>query len=269
MHCTNIARTLLVAVWFSAATVVIAQSNQPATSSRIGQRQVPPENSWRSEAKDLATEGDTVSPETRKARDSRWDSAFPVLTGSSGIGVSSGGSGLYTPRTGPPTEFAGINDSIWIIGRFESFHVYRTSGGRGLYTEMNVRVLHVFAGYPHPGLSEGQLIDMPIIGGAATSNGKRIESRLNDDYKSHLQPGHTYLMDVISCERQKEFNCSGEDYYLPARKWDLTSGVVQPVDDFAIRFAATGKSSIDGTPASSIIPRFQAIIDQSAQDGSK
>ncbi len=260
---------LPIALLASCACAIGAQSNQPATPSVIMHRHVPPENSWRSEAKDLSTEGDTVSPDIRKIRDARWDSAFQVLAGSSSIGVSSGGSGLYTPRTGPPTEFERVNDYTWIIGRFETFHVYRTSGGRGLYTEMNIRVQHVFVGDPHPGLSEGQLIDMPIIGGAATSNGKRIESSLIDDYTPHIQPGHTYLMQVISCERQKEFNCSGGDYYNPGRKWDLTSGVVQPVGEFDVRFAATGKSSIDGTPASTIIPRFQAILDQSAQDGSK
>jgi hypothetical protein len=250
---------------FCFAAAIGAQSTQSATPSLIVHRHVPPENSWRSEAKDLATEGDTVSPEVRKARDAYWNRRLPVYTGTGGIATSSGSA--TRTYTGPPKELEGIDTSIWIICRFQSFHVYATSGGGGLYTEMNVRVQHVFDGHPHPGLAEGLLIDIAIAGGAAISKGNRFESGLNEDYSPHIQPGHTYLTEVAPC--QQYFACSGGDFYFYGRTWDITSGVVQPVDNADVQFAASGNSRIAGTPASTIVPRFQALIDQAIQNGAK
>jgi hypothetical protein len=132
---------------------------------------------------------------------------------------------------------------------------------------MNVRVQHVFDRHPLPGLAEGQLIDLPIAGGAAINNSNRSESDLNQDYFPHMQPGHTYLTEVIPC--QQLFACAGGDFYFYGRSWDLTSGVVQPVDNADVQFAASGNSSIAGTPSSTIVPRFQALIDQSIQKGPK
>jgi hypothetical protein len=157
----------------------------------------------------------------------------------------------------------GIEIPLWVIGRFESFHVYATSNGVGLYTEINFRVQHIFDGHSHPGLAEGQLIDIAIPGGAAISNGKRSEIELNQyDVVPIMQPGHTYLTYLSLYPHANGF-------YTLGQSWDLTSGVVQPVDDANKAFAASGNSKIDGTPASTIVPRFQALIDQAIQKGAK
>jgi len=245
---------------FCFAGAIGAQSTPSASPPQSAQKAIPAEDSWRSEAKDLATEGDTVSPDVRAARDAFWNQRYPAPPLSGGAVATS--QPIHLPSS-PPQELDGIEIPLWVIGRFESFHVYATSNGVGLYTEINFRVQHIFDGHSHPGLAEGQLIDIAIPGGAAISNGKRSEIELNQyDVVPIMQPGHTYLTYLSLYPHANGF-------YTLGQSWDLTSGVVQPVDDANKAFAASGNSKIDGTPASTIVPRFQALIDQAIQKGAK
>jgi len=242
---------------FCFAAAIGAQSTPSASPPQTAQSQktIPAVNPWRSEAKDLATEGDTVSPDVRAARDAYWNQAYPVTKTPSGSVATIG---LGPGTSNPPQELDGIEIPLWVIGRFESFHVYATSNGVALYTEINFRVQHIFDGHPHTGLAEGQLIDIAIMGGAAISNGKRSEFGLNLNHWQLMQPGHTYLTFITP-------NLRNVGTYNHGMSWDLTSGVVRPAYDDYLGFTTNGKSKIDGTPASTIVPRFQALIDQAIQ----
>ena len=257
----------MLAVCFGAVRRSPAQSVQPASETQIQQSPIPAENLWRKEAVNLATQTDTVTPEIRKARDAYWNLVFPLQTGRNRTTIPNNGGIYVSTDNTPPKEFPGIQNHQWIIGRFESSHVYQTSKRGGLYTEINMRVQHVFSTQHQMGLAEGQLIDIALRGGAVIDNQSNRIDFLNANERPQMQPGHVYLISVEPC--QQRFNCTIGNFYFPESTFDITSGVVQPVDYADSVYAATGGSKLTGTPASTIIPRFQQILDQAAQDDAK
>jgi hypothetical protein len=249
--------------YICASSGISAQSDQPARAKVHLQEHIPPGNYWRQEAVNVATQADTVPPDIRKIRDSYWNLLFPKPKGPFGVSIIDGGS-IYSGSQKPSNEFPGVRKHPWFIGRFESFHVYQTSGGGGIYTEMNFRVQHVFINQRPTGLTEGQLIDVAIPGGAIIDNqGHRVDF-FNKEVTTRPQPGHVYLMDLFPCKALH--NCAGGDFYLPGVEYDITGDTVKPLNDVDSVYAETGKSKLAGTPSSTIISRWEQILADHAQD---
>jgi len=259
---------MIAGVTLAGAKVGSSQSTSAGLSSAPTQPVAPPikSNLWRQNAVALDKQVDTVSPSVRAVRDQYWNAIFPPVAGPGAVGYFTGGI-IGTPPAVPPREFS--PEALryrWIIGEFESFHVYQTSGHGGLYTEMNIRVRHVFQGAPAE-ISEGQLLDLSVRGGAAIDATGRTLQFLLTDRALLIEPNHLYLMQVIPCAKMSA--CGAGRFYYLGRKFDLTDGTVRPVDTFEVRMWKDGLSKISGTDASTIIPRFAAILTKLTVEAAK
>jgi len=247
-----------------AGALLTGASSGPSQSTSTGLSNPPsppasPEttvNLWRTNRVSLKTQVDTVSPSLRAVRDQYWNAIFPPVAGLVGIGYNTGGI-----VAGPPEPIREFSPKAlkypWIIGKFEAAHVYQTSGRGGLYTEMSVRVQHTFQGAPAE-ISDGQLLDIAVRGGAAIDAEERHIDFLLTDKQVLIEPNHVYLMQVIPCATVSA--CGNGGFYYLGRKWDLTDGTVRPIDAFEVRVSKDGLSEISGTDANTIIPRFAAIL---------
>jgi hypothetical protein len=202
---------------------------------------------WRDTPTDIRSQVDTTTVQDRRLRDAYWNGIMPPAPPGLGIARTPG----LSSATGP--EFPMIPNSVWVLCRFESSHVFETSGGGGLYTEINCRIDHVF-GTPSPNfVREGELIDIGVPGGKIIdSNGHQRNRLSSGDLAHQLQPSHQYLL-------QLSHQASG-NFFIPGKFWDLSDGTVRPVDPGDITRARNGKSSIAGTDARDLIPRLELLL---------
>lgn len=244
-----------------------AQSPQAVEVISSSPRPIPAINLWRKTPVDLRTQTDTVPPDVRAMRDAYWSLRFPPMKNQGWYGVSYGDGGAIIVRSSVRSpEFTVENTNYqWVIGTFESYRVYQTSGRGGLYTEMNIRINHVFEQKQPTNLNEGQLIDFAIRGGMAKDQTGKIIDFLTSDQEPLIEPGHKYLMQIIPCSLLTD--CSTGGYFYLARRWDLTSGIVTPIDEFDVGIAKDGLSAISGKSTDMLIETFQTILSQLGGSG--
>ena len=244
-----------------------AQSSQAMTVIGSPSRPIPAINLWRKTPVDLRTQTDTVSPDVRAVRDAYWNSRFRPFKGPGGVAYpQSGGSVAVIRSTVRSPEFTAKNANYqWVIGTFESYHVYQTSDRGGFYTEMNIRINHVFEQKQPTSLNEGQLIDIAIRGGMAQDETGKVIDFITSDPQPLIEPGHRYLMQIIPYLITTY--TTGDFFYL-GRRWDLTSGIVIPIDEFDVGIAKDGLSAISGKPTDMLIETFQTVLSRLGGSGS-
>ncbi len=192
---------------------------------------------------DISRQGDTASAELRQARDQSSDKYYGAAGSLFQAGVQapifSDGS-----TVGPQPEFPVLPGEVWVIGKFESYHTFVSSSERSVYTEINFRVQHVFGKHSER-LAPGSMIDIAVRGGTVLTKevGVLLYAVLPEKYD--LQPGGTYLVQLIYTE--------GVDYFIQTKFWDLSSGRVEPGDAIE-RARAEGKhSQINGMELPALI----------------
>lgn len=193
-------------------------------------------NNWQLTAIDPESQIDTVDPTIRAERNAYWK---PPLQQ-----ARDWAKGRYA---GPPLgaysadfpEFPSRKGAVWALADFESFHVIAIDPDRQLiYTEMNFRIEQVFKQPSSLLVSSGSLVDADIPGGCVKLPDGNVSSWQVWPQKYSFQLGHKYLVQFV-------YQMPG-DFFWAEKRWDLSSGKVQPDDPMEIYRAAHGKSSIDG-----------------------
>jgi hypothetical protein len=243
-----------------AQTTSANQPNPKTKSARLAMAS----RAWRLAPVDSSTQHDTVDSTTRAARNAYWERVFPPIASQIPMGYTSGGVVTRGPK--PQEEFT--SEALrypWVIATFESYRVYPIPHADETYTEINLRIDHVFnSGLgTQSELRPNMLIDVAIRGGVLRSATGKTITFLPDDQKIELQPSHKYLLQVVPCAAVT--SCGNADFYFLGRKWDITDGTVRPVETREVRMWRDGKSLISGTDAASLIPRFEQILAHAAQ----
>jgi|GEM_PF-2181592 len=118
-------------------------------------------------------------------------------------------------------EIPTVPDRRVLIAQFTSYRTIWTASKRSIYTEVTARVLDVFTADE---LRVGQDIVIAVPGGTVKDELGNALSFLTQPRQFFIQPGRTYLF-VLGF---KPFG----DFYMLAKTWDLTNGVVEP--NFAV-----------------------------------
>jgi hypothetical protein len=203
---------------------------------------------WRLTAVDPQSQIDTVSKVVRAQRNAYWkeplESAYRLYTGggsTSAVGMVSGGS--YN-TTAP--EFRYVAGAAWVIATFENFHVYAIDPDYHLpYTEINFRVDHVIRAPEDLHLSAGILIDLGLPGGRVKTPHGNINSLHINPHQYFFQPGHKYLLQLLPVDKQS--------FFVELKRWDITSGTVQPDDPREVDRSNRGASAINGMSISDLL----------------
>jgi hypothetical protein len=202
-------------------------------------------NRWQLTAIDPRSQVDTVSPGLRAQRNAYWKG--PLEAARSAPNVSEGA------FMGTDPEFPVEPDAAWVIATFEGFHVFAIDPEYQLiYTEMNFRVEQVFKKSASLSLSGGSLIDADIIGGRIKSPTGEINSLRVGPHRYFFQVGHKYLL-LLSYQPTGGF-------YWAAKRWDLSSGKVEPDGPLEIERAARGKSSIAGMSIADLVNYLPSVL---------
>lgn len=202
-------------------------------------------NRWMLTPVDVRLQRDSVGPVQRQLRDAFWDgligaSAPLSQPQTTHRGIAPGGNLTTAP------EFPRIPDGVWLIGKFEGYHTFLSASERSVYTEVNIRVQHVFGRRNVDSLMEGTVVDVGRAGGTILAPWGRVISYLVDEPRSYdAQPGHTYLLLL-------QHHAAG-NFYTDVRRWDLTDGVVRPDSDLERYRAEHGKSEIEGLKVTDLI----------------
>ena len=216
------------------ATIVVSLS-------AFAQR-VPPSaaKTWMTEPVDLRTQTDSVPPDDRKARDAYWDRVI-----GSPVSLSNANAGLrplphvFVVPTAP--EFGDLGDGAWVIGKFESYQTILSQSQLSIYTEIGLRIQHVF-GHPIPPVQDGQLITLDRPGGTVIAPSGKLLSFPIDPDSMGLQPNHSYLVLLGYDESGHYYRAA----YKAAALWDVTDGSVKPGNNFQRSRANNGLSEING-----------------------
>lgn len=241
MKCTWARSLLLACVLVGLGFRVPAQDNNSTALQRLpdhsGAGWNTAANRWRLTAIDPRSQIDTVSPQIRAQRNSFWNGPLQTAYDASVHSAASFSGGQVFLKSDP--EIPNIPNSVWVIATFQGFHVFAIDTAQHLvYTEINLQVENVISKPEGLSLSAGSSIDIGISGG-------RIKSPSGNVVNSGLQPrqydfqlGHKYLLQLLY-EPQGRF-------FLPQKRWDLTSGVVKPDQAQELDRVARGDAVIDG-----------------------
>ncbi len=206
-------------------------------------------NRWMLRPVDIATQQDTATPAERAMRDLHWDRATgqdkPLSEEQTSYLLNFDGAQMRNPP-----EFPTIRNGVWVVGKFESYHTFLSASHRCVYTEINVRAEHVFGHDGAPGLKEGALIDIGQGGGSVIAPwGATVTYNLRPR-RFALQPGHRYLLLL-------QYRADG-NYYLEAKRWELTRGTVEPDEEVEVDRVRRGKSELNGLT----IPEMLQLLDR-------
>ena len=202
-------------------------------------------NRWQLSAIDLKSQVDPVSSAVRAQRNSFWKAPLEYASHFDNTG------GETHIETDP--EFPDSKDSAWVIATFESFRVYAVDPEKQLlYTEMSFRVEDVIKQSASLSLSAGSIVDSDILGGRIKSTRSEIVTFHLSPRKYYFQPGHKYLLH-LSHQMPGEF-------YWADKRWDVTSGKVQPDDALEVHRNAIGKSSITGMSVPEVINYLPSVL---------
>jgi hypothetical protein len=207
-------------------------------------------NRWQLTVIDPKSQADTVSPALRSQRNAFWKGPLEYASHFDNFG---GGTHIETEP-----EFPDGKNSAWVIATFESFHVYAVDpDDQLLYTEMNFRLEDVVKQSASLSLSAGMLVDADIPGGRVkTTKGDIVSSQITPQ-QYFLQLGHKYLLHLSHQE-------SG-GFFWADKRWDLTSGKVQPDDVLEIHRNAIGKSSIAGMSVAELLNYLPSVLPEDSK----
>jgi hypothetical protein len=196
-------------------------------------------NRWRLVPSDVISEGDTVSPAVRAARNAYL---LPRLSRTWGSGTPIVEYQFSHPDVSPPT--AAELGMVWVVGTFNGYHVYSADGTDNLlYTEVDFGIDTIIKQPPTSSLGAGSTIDINLIGGKVTANGVVHTFHLSPA-KYSLEPNHRYILALYS---------EPNGIFIVHKQWDVTDGTVQPssiIDDEHIR---KSESQVVGLPVSGAI----------------
>lgn len=209
-------------------------------------------NRWMQTPVDVRAQTDVVSTAERQARDAYWDDAIGAsapLSQPNAIGTEMP-LGDAMPNT---PEFGDLGDGVWLIGKFEGYRTLLSASQRSVYTEIDLRVRHVF-GHPNvPTLQVGTLIHVDLAGGTILAPWGSVLSYALHPQRYELQPNHSYLLPLGYHPSGNFYTGGGPN---TVRCWDLTDGTVRPGSHFQEYLAAHGRSEVNGLKVADLIQLF-------------
>lgn len=212
-------------------------------------------NKWQLEAVDSVSQIDPVSAAVRAKRNTYWAAPLQTIFNAS----AAPGSYVITEGSylGDSPEFPDVKGAAWVIATFKTFHVFALdSANRLIYTEINFRVDRVFRQPADVSLSAGNIIDEGLPGGRLRSSSGTTTTLAVSPHEYFWQPGHKYLLQ-LSYDRET-------DYFIPLKRWDLTSGRVQADQPDEADRAARGESIINGMSVDSLIRSLPSVLPNEA-----
>jgi hypothetical protein len=191
-----------------------------------------------------------VSPVLRAQRNAYWKAPLEAQRGLSAA------QGSYVEDA---PEFPSEPDDAWVMATFEAFHVFAIDPDYQLtYTELNFRIEKVFKQAASLSLSSESLIDADMPGGRIKSpNGDILSFRIAP-FPYFFLLGHKYLVH-LSYQAQGGF-------FFAGKRWDISSGRVQPDDPGEIGRAAHGKSSIAGKSVTDLVNYLPSVLPDGVAD---
>jgi hypothetical protein len=214
-------------------------------------------NQWQRTPIDSTKQVDTVSPDVRALRNSYWmqPPQNRAIRMSSQVTLGA----VFDSRRPEVGPARGGSPSVWVVATFEGFHVYTIEPGQPfLYTEANMRVSTVIKEPKGANFSSGLLLDVNYLGGSLkTATGDIMSSRLTpQQYAPRL--GHTYILQLVYIDQY--------DTLMPYKRWDVTSGTVQPDDALEVYRASHGKSVLKGKFVSEAINYIRSVLPDEAKE---
>ena len=242
----RIAQTFMVLLLLPCASVAaLGQVSQPDTTARKEQRFRTAKNRWMLVPVDIRAQRDDAAPAERQARDTFWDSLIGASTPlsqpqASHLSISEGSNLTTAP------EFPILPNAVWLLGRFDGYHSFLSLSQRSIYTEINIRVEHVFLKPNDAPLAKGTVIDVGRPGGTILAPWGGVVSYLVDEPRAYDdQPNHTYLLLL-------QYHAEGS-FYVEARRWELTDGIVSPDSQLEKHRSEKGNSEINGLTVAELI----------------
>ncbi|HLJ88663.1 MAG TPA: hypothetical protein VKZ53_17720 [Candidatus Angelobacter sp.] len=212
------------------------------------------ENRWRLKAIDLRSQADTVTPEVRASRNAYLrpllQKAAEFWTPAAGaVGIGGGKGSTFGEQPELPT----IPNGVWVIAKFESFHVFTADAeSRLIYTEMNYRVNQVVRQPSPMSLKTGDVLDAQRAGGRMKRADGAIVSFLVEPERHSVQPGRTYLL---------AGRFDGTTHYFTIDKiWDVTSDKVVPITRDEINRAARGESKLAALSTDQAVQYLNSVL---------
>jgi hypothetical protein len=204
---------------------------------------------------DVAKEIDTVDPELRAQRNEHWRRSVLNVIAPSRANVPLvvfPSLGVAGDNGGP--EFPRKKGAIWLIATFFSFHVFAADADyRLIYTEMNFRVENVIKQPSYSTITNGSVVDVDIPGGRIRTPSGTIKELLLSPRRYFFQSDHKYLMLLVYDENAKFFRAD-------ERRWDVTSGIVQPDNIVEKRRSKEGTSLIDGMSVPDLLRFLPTVL---------
>lgn len=229
-------KTSIVVMLMCLVPATFAQRSRPDPVAQNEEKLKTAKNRWMLTPTDVRIQHDTAAPEQRNARDGFWDGLIGAATPLSQaqtkhLVIAPGGNVASAP------EFPTIPNGVWLIGKIEGYHSFLSASERSIYTELNVRLEHVF-GPSQPPLTKGLLIDVGRSGGTVLAPWGKVVSYQLYPREYDVQPGHTYLLLL-------QYHAEG-NFYTEGKRWELTQGFVEADDELEQYRALHGKSQIHG-----------------------
>ena len=193
-------------------------------------------DAWRLTPQGLQAPGsDTITPESRAARDAFFDSV---------LGSRPKGGGSVWESVGPEGEIP-FGAMSTLVARFTGYTTIWSHSHKSLYTEVTMDVEEVVRD-PSGAVQLGQPVTVILAGGSLKLPSGQILRRDLDQFRHYgIQPGHKYLMFV-------SYHSNGA-FFVYDKSWELTNGVAEPnTADDAAR-AKRGESRFAGLPEDTFI----------------
>jgi hypothetical protein len=198
---------------------------------------------WREQAVDPDKQEDAVSVSTRSDRNRYWEAHLPRPDGT----------GPFGARLVGEYEILPTPKHVLVVGRFDSFRVFKPSEKGGAYTEIVFHVDTVIANDTPAHVLPGSMIDICEVGGSVKERDGRGH-QYNLQYTSFvMQPAHSYLAELI-------YFADG-DFYVAVRKWDITTGEAVADGVTESETYLNGTSQIGGLSARDAILKVSEIAE--------
>lgn len=254
---------LKLALMFALAVGVMWAQGQSSTQPQEDAFQTA-QNRWMRTPVDIRAQSDRISPSNRSARDQYWDQVIGASDSLSQPWSQAKGIPLSDSFT-PKPEFGDLADGVWLVGKFEGYRTFLSASQRSVYTEIDLRVQHVFGHPKVPSLAEGTVIHLDRPGGTIIAPWGSTLSYNVQPEQYDFQPGHTYLL-ALGYHPNGNFY-TGE--YSLAKRWDVSDGSVRPGSRSQAYRATHGQSEINGLAAADAVQlldkKFEEYYKNSSQ----
>ena len=217
------------------------------------------ENRWQVTAIDLRSQSDNVAPELRAKRNAYLEPRLEIARQwREPTNLPPGLVSFWSPGAalGDVPELSAPAHAVWVIVRFESFHVFALDPQyRLIHTEINFRVSQILRQPSSASFVAGSLFDYDIIGGRIKKTDGSIASFSVLPEQHCYQPGGTYLM-VGTYDPATE-------YFDMDNWWDLSSGKVVPGTLAEIDRTAKGNSKLSGLTTAQAVQYLDSVLPDS------